>query len=109
MLLLGAAVFLLLMAGLFVPLEAWFPARTSVTATHKAMLTAFGLFALNLLLMELLGAPLLDWVEESVASEAAPSALKVALVFGLADIAGYWAHRLMHRVPLLWRFHSVCQ
>jgi len=25
----------------------------------------------------------------------------------VAELAGYWAHRATHRVPLLWRFHKV--
>ena len=104
--LLGAGFFLLLTAGLFAPLEAWFPARAAAS-TNKALVTALGLFLLNLVLMELLGAPVLDLLEETLASDEAPSGLKVALVFVLADIAGYWAHRLMHRVPVLWRFHAV--
>lgn len=104
---LGAVVFVLLMAGLFVPLEAWFPVKDH-SASRRAMLTALGLFALNLLLMNLLGGTLLDFLEDTFAAEAPdPSAVKIAGVFVLADFAGYWAHRLMHRVPLLWRLHSV--
>lgn len=27
--------------------------------------------------------------------------------FFVVGIAGYWAHRLQHQIPILWRFHSV--
>ena len=27
--------------------------------------------------------------------------------FVLIDLAGYWLHRLYHRLPILWRFHEV--
>jgi sterol desaturase/sphingolipid hydroxylase (fatty acid hydroxylase superfamily) len=31
----------------------------------------------------------------------------VALVFVLSDLVGYFVHRAMHRVPVLWRFHKL--
>ncbi len=71
------------------------------------MLSAIGLLFLNLCVMEALGAPLLDFLEEAFATDAAPSAPRLLLVFVLADVAGYAVHRAMHRVPFLWRFHAV--
>jgi sterol desaturase/sphingolipid hydroxylase (fatty acid hydroxylase superfamily) len=38
---------------------------------------------------------------------AQPWWLQVIEVFVLSDFLIYWGHRLQHRVPLLWRFHSV--
>jgi sterol desaturase/sphingolipid hydroxylase (fatty acid hydroxylase superfamily) len=35
------------------------------------------------------------------------TALLAALAFVVADLLGYWNHRLHHHVPVLWRFHSV--
>jgi sterol desaturase/sphingolipid hydroxylase (fatty acid hydroxylase superfamily) len=32
---------------------------------------------------------------------------RLAAGLALGDLGYYWAHRLMHRVPLLWRFHSI--
>jgi sterol desaturase/sphingolipid hydroxylase (fatty acid hydroxylase superfamily) len=32
---------------------------------------------------------------------------QLAIVFLLSDLCNYAAHRTMHRVPLLWRFHAV--
>lgn len=100
---LGAVVFLALMAGLFVPLEWLFPA-TRHRPTTRAMALGAGLFLLDTLLMEALGAPLLEALERS------PSARtlgRVVLVFVISDLAGYWVHRAMHRVPWLWRFHRL--
>ena len=31
----------------------------------------------------------------------------VGLVFVLSDLVGYFVHRAMHRVPMLWRFHKL--
>lgn len=42
---------------------------------------------------------------ETVASQ--PWWLQVIEMIVLSDFLVYWAHRLQHRVPLLWRFHSV--
>lgn len=36
-----------------------------------------------------------------------PWGAQLAVVFILTDLCNYGAHRAMHRVPLLWRFHSV--
>ena len=36
-----------------------------------------------------------------------PGWLKVAIAFLLLDFTFYYWHRLLHRLPLLWRFHNV--
>lgn len=36
-----------------------------------------------------------------------PLALEIPLAVVLLDMAIYWQHRLMHRVPALWRLHRV--
>ena len=71
------------------------------------MPSAIGLLFLNLAVLETVGAPLLDFLEDAFATGAAPSAPRLLLVFVLADVAGYAVHRAMHRVPFLWRFHAV--
>jgi len=110
-LLLGCAVFLALMAGLFAPLEHFFPAHGR-GQTVKGGALAVGLFFLNTLVMQAVGVPVLlvlGAVAEHVRDGAVahPTVATVVLVFVVSDLFGYWAHRLMHRVPLLWRFHRV--
>lgn len=99
----GTAILLLLMAGLFVPLEAWAPhsPRTS-SATQK--LAAAGIFTFNTFLMQWLGVPVLDALAQPVT---APHPARFAAAFVLSEVAGYWLHRAMHRVPALWKLHSV--
>ncbi|MFT4614547.1 MAG: sterol desaturase/sphingolipid hydroxylase (fatty acid hydroxylase superfamily) [Bacteroidia bacterium] len=50
-------------------------------------------------------------LQEAVGSPVWPSAWPLALQVVLACVAvelfAYWGHRLMHEVPLLWRFHSI--
>ena len=36
-----------------------------------------------------------------------PLALQVALACVVAEFFDYWAHRAMHQVPWLWRFHAI--
>jgi sterol desaturase/sphingolipid hydroxylase (fatty acid hydroxylase superfamily) len=36
-----------------------------------------------------------------------PLAAQVALACGVAEFFDYWGHRVLHRVPWLWRFHSI--
>ena len=43
---------------------------------------------------------ILNWV-------AAPNWLTVVLAFLLLDFTFYYWHRLLHQVPVLWRFHNV--
>lgn len=38
---------------------------------------------------------------------ALPGPARLLLGFVLFDALAYWAHRWMHRVPLLWRFHVI--
>lgn len=102
----GSVIFLLLMAGLFVPLEAFAPAHVQ-RPTRRAMALGAGLFVLDSVLMELFGGPALDLVSRLLEAPRSRSVALFALVFVLSDLVGYFVHRAMHRVPLLWRFHRL--
>ncbi|MGB1586038.1 MAG: sterol desaturase family protein [Thermoplasmatota archaeon] len=49
------------------------------------------------------------WAPATLAGaiQSQPLALQYLEAFLLANVLGYWAHRLSHTVPLLWRFHKV--
>ena len=36
-----------------------------------------------------------------------PAVIEIALAVLLLDLVIYWQHRLLHRIPLLWRIHRV--
>jgi ornithine lipid hydroxylase len=36
-----------------------------------------------------------------------PIFLQIPLAMIITGFGGYWSHRLMHEIPLLWRFHAV--
>lgn len=109
-LLMGTAVFALLMAGLFVPLEGWSPAHRTGPRTRTAFVCLAFLFG-NTFALELVGTPVLGALtglsERGHRIFETIPVLRVVAVFVLAELAGYWIHRLMHRVPWLWRFHAV--
>jgi len=105
-LLLGTTVFLILMAGIFIPLEGWCPRRT-VDISARTALLCVGLLFLDVLAMEWIGGAVLDSLGGLGSALAGASGLRIAGALVLAELAGYAIHRLMHRVPWLWRFHAL--
>jgi sterol desaturase/sphingolipid hydroxylase (fatty acid hydroxylase superfamily) len=102
----GAALFLALMVGLFGALEVLAPA-TARPWNRRAMALGAGLFVLDTLVMQAVGAPLLAWLAARFEAPVARTLTRAALVFVASDLCGYWVHRAMHRVPWLWRFHRL--
>jgi sterol desaturase/sphingolipid hydroxylase (fatty acid hydroxylase superfamily) len=102
--LLHALMPLALCAALLGPLEKMFPHRR-VRASARTIALCAALFLLNALLFATIGAPLLDHLRTLTAAPSSPARLLAALV--LADLAGYFIHRAMHRWDLLWRFHRL--
>lgn len=110
------AVWLFLLCAIFVPLErlAGIERRALL---RPQWLTDLGYYALNAILVGmLLGTPLvligaaihqfIPWsVRENIAAWPAGYRLLAALLVG--ELFFYWAHRLTHEIPLLWRFHAI--
>jgi sterol desaturase/sphingolipid hydroxylase (fatty acid hydroxylase superfamily) len=105
--LLGASLFALIGVGAFAPLEAWFGSGTAAATRWRAGLLCFGLFAFNSVAMRTVGDPLLDELDARGVDLDLPAWARVALALLLADVVGYWHHRAMHRIPLLWRLHRI--
>lgn len=104
----GCVVFLAVMAGLFVPLELFFPKHADASSGKRALAWGASLFIVNTLVMQWLGVPVLEVLRALVPPlTARPSAFVVVLVFVASDLFGYWTHRAMHRVPFFWRFHRL--
>jgi len=102
----GALVFLAISAGLLGPLERFFP-HGGVRRSAGASALCAALFVLNTMLMRAVGDPVLGWLESLRAPSGPPSPWRIAAAFVLADGCGYAAHRALHRVPWLWRFHRI--
>ena len=93
----------------------WLRPRRQVDGGWRRRATNIGLVAFDTLLVRLL-LPVLAvgvayWAEQRDAgllhAVALPSWLAFALGVLLLDVAIYWQHRILHRVPLLWRLHRV--
>jgi sterol desaturase/sphingolipid hydroxylase (fatty acid hydroxylase superfamily) len=116
-LLLSTAASLLLLGAIFRPLEAAFPARTGQRLVRPAFLTDLAFFAGQYLLWNglvfaalgqvrgALDAVVPATVRSGVAEQ--PVWAQLLGVVVLSDLCIYWAHRVQHRVPFLWRFHSI--
>ena len=109
-------IWLVLLAAVFVPLERLFALRPA-RPWRAGMWTDLGYYFLNSLLPGLvLGLPLA--LLATVAHGLIPAAMREVIAAwpwlarfaaGLlvGELGAYWAHRLIHRVPFLWRFHAV--
>ncbi len=111
----GASFFFLCLV--FIPIERAFPAKPGQKFFRPAFLTDLCYFlgqylvftgGILWILSHLASAA--DWVvpasfREAVASQ--PWFVQAIEVVFLSDLFVYWGHRLQHRVPFLWRFHSI--
>lgn len=107
---------LLLMSILFVPLERLFP-RVSQPILRDEFATDLIYFFVGHLLIQIFvfftiapATAFFSWarypfVQASIASQ--PLILQFVEIVFLSDLFFYWTHRLFHRVPFLWRVHSV--
>jgi sterol desaturase/sphingolipid hydroxylase (fatty acid hydroxylase superfamily) len=105
--------------GVVVAAERWMPFRTDWRATARDLRTD----AMHLVVSTMLLPPLIRWLLTAALLPGAawlsgaagfpvwpsswPLLLQLVLALVLADLTGYWVHRLAHEVPLLWRFHMI--
>lgn len=108
---------LLVLALIFLPLERLLALHRSQYIFRRGWRTDLAHFFVSHLLVQvtvlLTMAPARLLLGEAVSPElqarvsALPFALQVGLALLLADLFQYGAHRLMHAVPWLWRFHAI--
>ena len=108
---------LLLLATLFVPLEALFARLPEQRVFRKGWTTDLAHFAVSHLLVQ--ATVLLTLVPAAVffrwavspalqaAVAAQPTWLQFVEILAIADLTQYTTHRMFHAVPWLWRFHQV--
>lgn len=105
------------LVAVFVPLERAFPARSGQAFLRPRFSTDL-LFLLGQYLLwnglvlgvlSLLRTRLDVWIPVAAreAVRMQPFWLQAVEVVVLSDVSVYWAHRIQHRVPLLWRFHAI--
>jgi len=107
---------LLLMSVLFVPLERLFP-RVSQPIAREQFATDLVYFFVGHILIQVFvfftiapASTFFAWaahprVQAAIASQ--PLLLQFCEIVLVSDLFFYFTHRLLHRVPFLWRVHSV--
>lgn len=112
----GVAIAIVLLAALFVPLERLFGLRrqpvlrvgwrTDVVHFFVNNVLAFALLVVGIvtIAVPLRALTPVRW-RETIAGMGAPAQFALAMV--VAELTHYWAHRMAHRIPRLWRFHKV--
>lgn len=116
-LLLGTGGSFLFLSVLFHPLERAFPAKPGQRFLRPEWWVDLGFFAGQYLLWNGTVLRLLshfgEWLHALVpfgfrsAVAGQPWWLQAVEMILLSDFLIYWGHRLQHRVPFLWRFHSI--
>jgi sterol desaturase/sphingolipid hydroxylase (fatty acid hydroxylase superfamily) len=110
----GTAVFgIALLFVVFVPLEKLFALRRQKTfrlglltdLTH--ILVNSVLTAVAVIVLVIAAAIPFVWLRRMDLVGGLPAWAAIALAAVVVAVANYWGHRLTHRVPFLWRFHSV--
>jgi len=108
---------LLLLAAVFVPLERSWPLRSNQGAFRRGWTTDGAHFLVSHLGVQLFSLAALApaiWLGKQLSLEgwtgrvqSIPWPLQFLLTVVAADLAQYWAHRAIHRFPVLWRLHAV--
>lgn len=107
----------ILLAAIFVPLERLAPHRSEQPILRKGWQTDLIHFSINRLISGAilavassgLALVLRSWIPEDLHARITGQALWLQAVESIivADFFAYLAHRLVHWIPLLWRFHSI--
>jgi len=107
---------LALVMAIFVPLERLFSARRQ-KIFRRAFLTDLGYYFIGSLIPKLLlivPLSLLAWSAHHALpgglyaiTARMPLGLRLMAALVVGEIGYYWAHRWMHEIPALWRFHAI--
>jgi sterol desaturase/sphingolipid hydroxylase (fatty acid hydroxylase superfamily) len=112
-----AAIALVLLGILFVPLERLRPVRRDQKVLRTGVRTdvlhfvftgtlgAIALVALAIVVVVPLQALAPDALADTVGS--LPALLQLAVALLIVEVGGYWAHRAHHEIPALWKLHRV--
>jgi sterol desaturase/sphingolipid hydroxylase (fatty acid hydroxylase superfamily) len=110
------ASFFVLALAIFAPLERFFAARQQ-KLIRPAFWTDLGYYMINGVVPKLLlivPISLIAWSVHRIFPSAyfqymaaLPTPVRLAGALVVGDVGYYWAHRWMHRFPVLWRFHAI--
>jgi sterol desaturase/sphingolipid hydroxylase (fatty acid hydroxylase superfamily) len=114
---LRAAIALVLLGILFIPMEKLLPVRREqkvlrtgvrTDVLHFVFTGTLGTIALVVLAIVVV-LPVQALAPDSLvtAVQSQPAALQLIEALLIVELAGYWAHRLHHEIPALWKLHRV--
>lgn len=109
----GAVVGVAVLFLIFVPLEKLFALRPQKVFRRGFLTDLVHLLVNNVLITVGLIAALVVvtipffWLRHLDVQAALPAAAAAGLALVIVFVGQYWAHRMTHQVPLLWRFHAV--
>ncbi|MFT6503531.1 MAG: sterol desaturase/sphingolipid hydroxylase (fatty acid hydroxylase superfamily) [Crocinitomicaceae bacterium] len=116
-LLFEAAIILLALSILYIPMEKVFPGKRGQKVFRKRWLVDLCFFLGQYLFLGGVVAIGIDYIADfldfivplkfRIAVASQPFYLQIIEVVILSDFFIYWAHRLQHKVNFLWRFHKV--
>jgi len=108
---------MLLLAVVFVPLERSWPLRSAQSAFRRGWTTDGAHFLVSHIGVQLFSLAALVpaiWLGKELSFNAwharvqsIPWPIQFLFTVLIADLAQYWAHRALHRFPVLWRLHAV--
>lgn len=114
---LNAAIALLVLGVVFLPVEKLWPAHRGQRLLRPGFRTdvAHFLFTGTLTTISVVAAaiPIVLVIRESVPDSfhttiaSQPALLQLVEALLIVELVGYWSHRAMHTVPALWRLHRV--
>jgi len=108
---------MILLAVIFIPIEALFPQKARQKTLHVEWKTDFTYFTISHLFVQVFGiiaqAPAtilfggLGLQDFQAKVQALPFIAQLFLALFCTDVTQYWAHRLFHEKERLWMFHSI--
>jgi sterol desaturase/sphingolipid hydroxylase (fatty acid hydroxylase superfamily) len=109
-------IWLVLIFAVLTPLELLWPARRK-KLFRKGWTTDLGYYFVNNYIPSIIilpGLAVLGWALHSLVPQSfygfmgdLPLLARLGIALVAGEIGYYWAHRLSHETPLLWRFHAV--
>lgn len=110
------ALWLAILAAIFVPLERVFALRPNTERRGQVLSDLGFYFVSGLIPALLLGVPMAIVARGAHAVmpsayygwiDALPLWTRMAAAFVIAELGFYWGHRLAHAIPFIWRYHAL--
>jgi sterol desaturase/sphingolipid hydroxylase (fatty acid hydroxylase superfamily) len=102
---------------LFIPIETIFPKREEQALFRQEWREDLFYYLISSLLVQIITKisffpvqtlfKLTNWTEFRTWVANLPFLIQLITIMFLTDVVQYWVHRVFHKIPMLWKFHSV--